>query len=31
VPNWYATILPDHFGQSEMNNSTVLSNKTSTA
>jgi len=28
---WYETFQPDHFGQAEMNDSTMLSNKTSTA
>ena len=31
VPNWYKTFPPDYFGQAEMNDSTMLRNKTSTA
>jgi len=31
VPNWYKSFPPDHFGQAEMNASTMLSNKTITA
>ena len=29
--NWYKSFLPDHFGQAEMNDLNMLSNKTSTA
>jgi len=29
--NWYKSFSPDHFGQSEMNDSTMLCHKTSTA
>ena len=31
VPNWYKTFPPDHFGQVEMNDSTMLSNQINTA
>ena len=31
VPDCYKTLSPDHFGRAEMNNSTILSNETSTA
>jgi len=31
VPNWYKSFPPDHFGQAEINDSTMLSNNTSTA
>jgi len=31
VPNWYKKILPDHIDQAEINKSTMLSNKSSTA
>jgi len=31
VPNWYKTFPPDHFGQVEMNDSTMLSNQIHTA
>jgi len=31
VPNWYKIFPPDYFGQMEINNSTILKNKTSTA
>jgi len=31
VPDWYKTFPPDHFGQAEMNDATMLINKSSTA
>jgi len=31
VPDWYKTLLHDHFGQAKMNDSTMLNNETSTA
>jgi len=31
VPNWYKSFPPDHFGQAEINDSTMLSNESSTA
>jgi len=31
LPDWYKIFPPDHFGQAKMNDSTMLSNKTSNA
>jgi len=31
VQDWYKTFPPDHIDQAEINNSTMLRNKTSTA
>jgi len=31
VPNWYKIFPPDHFGQAEMNDSTMLSNQINAA
>ena len=31
VPKWYKPFPPDHFGETEKNDSTMLSNTTSTA